>query len=168
MQKAITIYTPEDVEPHIFAEDDAQIYRSIFGRSGITEADNKLACSIIDDNTVRISSGVFCNQGYMVVVPGGNTIDLNVQSGTQGAFRHDLIVADFTRGGGSTADTHVIKVLTGTAAQTEESAQDPTLTQQDLTASGTRRQEPLYRIVMQGTTLHAVERIAPYVGSVYQ
>ena len=55
-QKAITIYTPPDAAPHIYAEDDAQLYRAIFGRSGITEGDEMLACSLVDNNTVRLAS----------------------------------------------------------------------------------------------------------------
>lgn len=62
-QKAITIYTPPDAAPHIYAEDDAQLYRAIFGRSGITEGDEMLACSLVDNNTVRLASGTFVNQG---------------------------------------------------------------------------------------------------------
>lgn len=62
-QKAITIYTPASADPHIYAEDDAQIFRALFGgASGITEADDSLACSIINNNTVRLAPGVYSNQ----------------------------------------------------------------------------------------------------------
>ena len=108
-QKAITIYTPPDAAPHIYAEDDAQLYRAIFGRSGITEGDEMLACSLVDNNTVRLASGTFVNQGYIVCVPGGSYEDLTVESGTQNMYRKDLLVAEFARGGGSAADTHVFR-----------------------------------------------------------
>ena len=167
-QKAITIYTPASSSAHIYAEDDAQLHRALLGGSGITLADNLLACTIINDNTVRLASGQYSNQGYMIAVEGGTTADLTVQSGTAGAYRHDLVVASFVRGGGDTADTHVFTVVKGTDSATESGAVDPTLTQEDLTAGGTTRQEALYRLIINGTTLASVERVANYIGNVYQ
>ena len=58
-QKAITIYTPDTEDPHIYAEDDAQVHRAIFGGSGITDADEKLAATIVDNNTVRLAAGLY-------------------------------------------------------------------------------------------------------------
>lgn len=167
-QKAITIYTPADATAHIFAEDDAQLNRARFGGSGITLADNALACTIVNNNTVRLASGQFSNQGYMISVVGGTTEDLAVVSGTAGAYRHDLVVAEFVRGGGSVADAHVFKVIKGTDAATGSDAADPALTQNDLSTGGSTRQEPLYRIKLNGTTISAIERVANYVGNVYQ
>ena len=168
-QKAITIYTPAADDPHINAEDDAQIYRGIFGGSGITEADNVLACTKIDNNTVRLDSGSYVNQGYVVCVEGGTTADLTVTSGSVGYYRKDYVVAEFTRGGGETADAHVFKVVAGTPAETEGAAVYPTLTADSLIGGGgTTRQEALYGLAISGTTLSAtITRIADYVGSYY-
>jgi len=167
-QKAITIYTPPSEGAHIHAEDDAQLNRARFGGSGITLADNLLACTIVNDNTVRLASGQFSNQGYMIAVTGGSTADLSVDSGSAGEYRHDLVVAEFVRGGGDVADTHVFTVIKGTPAASESAAEDPALTQNDLATGGSTRQEPLYRLVINGTTLAAVQRVANYVGNVYQ
>ena len=167
-QKAITIYTPTSANAHIYAEDDAQLWRSLFGGSGITLADNRLACTKVNDNTVRLASGQYSNQGYIICVQGGTTEDLTVDSGTAGAYRHDLLVAHFTRGSGDTADTHVFEIVKGTDASTASAAEDPTLTQNDLTSGGSERQEALYRLVISGTTLSAIERVAPLIGPVYQ
>jgi len=167
-QKAITIYTPESAGAHIYAEDDAQLNRARFGGSGITLADNKLACTIVNNNTVRLASGQYSNQGYMLSVVGGTTEDLTVDSGTAGAYRIDLVVAEFTRGGGSVADTHVFKILKGTDSSTASGAVDPALTQDNLATGGNSRQEALYRLRINGTTIASVERVASYVGNVYQ
>lgn len=167
-QKAITIYTPATATPHIMAEDDAQLHRGLLGGSGILMADNNLALTKIDDNTVRMASGVFSNQGYIVVVQGGTTIDLAIDNGTAGAYRHDLIVSHFTRGGGTTPDSNVIEVVKGTEASTAATAADPTLTQNDLTTGGSERQEPIWRVVLEGTSITAIERVAVNIGNVYQ
>ena len=167
-QKAITIYTPSSATPHIHAEDDAQVHRALIGGSGITLADNMLACTITDNNTVTLASGVYSNQGYLIAVEGGSSAALSVVSGTVGAFRKDLVIADFIRGGGDTPDSHVFRVLKGTDAASDAAAQDPALVQGDLRAGGSQRQEALYRLHLNGTTIASVERVANYIGNVYQ
>ena len=167
-QKAITIYTPAADGAHIHAEDDAQLNRARFNGSGITLCDNALACTVVNNNTVRLASGQYSNQWYMIAVVGGTTADLTVDSGSAGEYRKDLIVADFIRGGGDTADTHVFTVIKGTPAASAASATDPTLTQEDLSTGGSHRQEALYRINISGTEITSIERVANYVGNVYQ
>lgn len=167
-QKAITIYTPTDTAPHIYAEDDAQVHRALIGGSGITLADELLACTVVNANTVRLSSGVYSIQGYLVCVQGGTTADLPVESGMAGSYRHDLVVAEFVRGGGSVADQITFKVIKGADANSESGAVDPSLTQQDLISGGSTRQEALYRLIISGTTISQVERVASYIGNIYQ
>ena len=167
-QKAITIYTPSTAPAHIYAEDEAQLNRARFGGSGITQADNMLACAIVNNNTVRLSSGQYSMQGYMLAVTGGTTADLTVESGVAGAYRKDLVIAEFIRGGGNVADQFSFKVVKGTEAATESEAVDPTLTQEDLTVGGGTRQEALYRLTINGETLTSVTRVANYVGNIYQ
>lgn len=167
-QKAITIYTPPTATPHIFAEDDAQIHRALLGQSGITLADDGLVCSIVNANTVRLSSGMYSMQGYMICVQGGTTADLTVDSGSAGAYRHDLVIVDFIRGGGDTPDTFVFAILKGENATSEATAIDPALIEDDLRTGGTQRQEAVYRLIINGTEIAEVQRIAPYIGPVYQ
>lgn len=164
-QKMITGYTPGADPAHIFAEDDAQMHRGMFAQSGILESDGMLACSIVDNNTVRLAAGMYSNQGYMLCVPGGSTEDLVVNSGTQGMYRKDLVIADFTRGGGEAHDEHVFTVVTGTPNASQSAATDPALTQNDLTAGGARRQEALYRITLYGVQIISIERVAEIVAS---
>lgn len=167
-QKAITIYTPASQAAHIYAEDDAQVHRALIGGSGITLADNLLACTKINDNTVRLASGVYSMQGYLICVQGGTSVDLSIDSGTAGAYRHDLIVADFIRGGGTTADSFTFHVIKGTEAASAAAAADPSLVTNDLTSGGSQRQEALYRLVINGTTLDSIVRVSNYIGNVYQ
>lgn len=166
-QKAITIYTPPTQNPHIYAEDDAQVHRAIFGGSGITDADDHLEASIIDNNTVRLKSGMYSNQGYLLAVPNGETCDMTIGSGTAGVYRRDLIVAEFTRGGGSTADAHIFKVIEGVEASSAASAARPALQQDNIAAGGAKRQEALYEVLISGTSIQSVTRIANLVGGFY-
>jgi hypothetical protein len=168
-QKGITLYTATGDDPHIAAGDDAAIYRGIFGStSGITEADNLLACAKVNDTTVSIDTGVFSNQGFMLRVDA--SINLTVDVGTGGFYRKDLVCAEYTIGGGAVSDTHELVVVKGTPNADEGSAVDPTL-QQDSLITGTAtdvRQEALYRLTLSGTTLSAtITQVADYIGSYY-
>ena len=168
-QKAITIYTKPADPAHITAGDDAAIYRAILGSaSGITEADDQLACARVNDTSISIAKGVFSNQGFLLRVDAPITLAVDV--GQSGFYRRDLVVAEYVVGGGATSDTHVLKIIKGTQAASEAAAVDPTLEQDDLTSAtaGDRRQEPLFRLKLSGTSLSGtIERITNYVGSYY-
>lgn len=167
-QKAINIYTPSSAAPHIYAEDEAQTNRARFGGSGITLADNLLALTMLGPTSLQLASGQYSNQGYMISVPGGDTEGFTVDPGTAGAYRRDLLVAHFTRGGGNTADTHYFEIVKGTEAGSADAAQDPTIPDDDLSAGGSERSEILYRIHIDGTGITRLERVAPYIGNIYQ
>ena len=166
-QKGITLYTKTEDEAHIAAGDDAAIYRAIFGSaSGITEADNQLACTRINDTTVEIDTGVFSNQGFLLRVDAPVQLAVNVGQG--GFNRNDLVVAEYIVGGGETSDVYMLKVIKGT--QAAGAASDPALEQDDLITgtAGDKRQEPLFRLTLSGTTLSGtITRLADYVGSYY-
>lgn len=154
--KAITIFTPAGAQPHITAEDDAFIHHSLLdGRSGILGG---LRCTKQSNNSVRLAGGGVSNEGYILYIPQNESHELAVAAGTQSLGRHDLVVAEFTKGGGAEADSHVFKIIKGTASATPS---DPELTVSDLLTQGSVRQLALFRIVIDGLELKAVERIAP-------
>lgn len=154
-EKAITIYTPASSEPHITAADDAFIHHAILREtSGIL---GSLQCRRVDDNTVRLSGGGVSNMGYILYIPEGQTHDLTVTTGTAGLGRHDIVVAEFVKGGGSTADSHTFKVIKGVAAETPE---DPVLRGDSLSQAGDVRQIALFRVVLNGTVITEVTALA--------
>ena len=154
-QKAITINTPASSAAHITAEDDAFIYDSIFaGASGIL---GQLTCTKINDNSVRLSNGGVSNKGYIARIPADGPETLTVTGGSYGASRCDLVVSEFTKGSAATADSHVFKIITGTAGSTNP----PSLTTSDLLYSGDVNQIELFRIVLNGTEIESVTKTAP-------
>lgn len=111
-QKALTIYTPSSAEPHITAEDDAFIFNSIFGgESGIL---GSLSCVKFDTSTVRLSNGGVIYNGRILWIPTGQTLDLSIVGGVA-----NHIVAEFTAGGGDTADNYVIKATQSAVANNQ-------------------------------------------------
>ena len=146
----------------ISAENLAAIFHAIVGKSGIVKGFNDLTCTKISDNSVQLASGVYSLKGFMMHVEAGTAISLTVDSGTAGQNRNDLLVAELVKnGGGTDIDTLQFKIVKGTS--TRGTAVDPTLTQQDVNATGTTRQEALYRIKLAGVTLGPIEQVAEII-----
>lgn len=167
-QKAITIYTPSTVPAHIYAEDDAQIHRGLIGGSGILQADEQLLCTVAGATTVSMASGVYSNQGFLLVIEGGTAVTFSVDLPSAGAYRKDLLVADFIRGGGNEPDAHTFHIVKGTEASSSDAAADPALIENDLITGGLQRQEALWRVLADENGVTGVERVASYIGAVYQ
>ena len=146
----------------ISAENLAAVFHAIVGKSGIVKGFNDLACTKISDNSVQLDSGVYSLKGFMLHVEAGTAITLNVDSGTAGQNRNDLVVAELVKNGGGTGvDTLQFKVVKGTS--TSGTPVDPTLTQQDVNATGTTRQEALYRIKLKGVTINVIEMVTTLI-----
>ena len=146
----------------ISAENLAAVFFAMIGKSGIVKAFNNLACTKLTDNSVQLDSGVYSLKGFMLHVEAGTAITLNVDSGTAGQNRNDLVVAELVKNGGGTGiDTLQFKVVKGTS--TSGTPVDPTLTQQDVNATGTTRQEALYRIKLTGVTINVIEMVTTLI-----
>lgn len=161
-QKAVVINLPEEAEANFYAEDMASILNGLLGgASGILPTGERLAASKVDNNTVRLASGDYANQGYILRIPGGETIDLKIANGTQDLKRYDLIVAEFTRS--AEGESHVLKVVQGVPALNPT---EPKLTAGDLNSGAELCQEAVYKITINGLTLESIARIAKIIGSV--
>lgn len=160
VERGININSIAPEQKYEYAEDRGAIYQGIFGQSGILNIAEKLDCTKYSNNEVRMASGDYINQGYQIRIPFGETRAFEIENGTIGQKRHDLIIAEFERVS-QLKDAHSFKVIKGTSNATNP--QDPVLTQQDLNAGGTLRQEALYRIVLDGIEITGIERVADYI-----
>ena len=154
--KALNINTPPEAEPHIYAEDDAAIYKAIFGGDGVSTIRQACKATVLSNNKVRIADGVLCVDGHMARIPYGEYEDCEIMNGQSGKNRNDIIVAKFETTGTGGIDTMTCEVIQGTAGET---AVDPELTQDDIYAGGKVREYPLYRVKIEGLSITAVERM---------
>lgn len=153
-EKAITIYTPSDTEPHITADDDAFIYNSLLGgKSGIL---GNMTCTASGASLV-LSGGGASNCGYILRIPNGENVTLTVPNGTQGMKRIDAVISQFTKGGGTSPDSHIITLVKGTAA---EAPVPPTMITSSLESSGDVNQIPLFYITLDGVNIIEVAQSA--------
>ena len=154
--KALNINTPPEAEPHIYAEDDATIYKAIFGGDGVSTIGQACKATVLSNNKVRIADGVLCVDGYMARIPYGEYEDCEIMNGQSGKNRNDIIVAKFETTGTGGIDTMTCEVIRGTAGET---AVDPELAQDDIYAGGKVREYPLYRVKIEGLSITAVEQM---------
>ena len=160
--KALNINTPPEAEPHIYAEDDAAIYKAIFGGDGVSTIRQACKATVLSNNKVRIADGVLCVDGHMARIPYGEYEDCEIMNGQSGKNRNDIIVAKFETTGTGGIDTMTCEVIQGTAGET---AVDPELTQDDIYAGGKVREYPLYRVKIEGLSITAVERMFEIIPS---
>lgn len=160
--RALNINTPPEAEPHIYAEDDAAIYKAIFGGDGVSTIGQACKATVLSNNKVRIADGVLCVDGHMARIPYGEYEDCEIMNGQSGKTRNDIIVAKFETTGTGGIDTMTCEVIQGTAGET---AVDPELTQDDIYAGGKVREYPLYRVKIEGLSITAVEQMFEIIPS---
>ena len=154
--KGITVNTAPEAEPHIYAEDDAAIFQSIFGEDGVSSIGQSCKATVLSNNKVRIADGVVFVGGHFARIPYGEYVDCEIANGQSGKNRNDIIVAKFVTTGSGGIDTMTCEVKQGTASTT---ATDPTLTQNDIYKGGKIRELPLYRVKLEGLNITAVEQL---------
>jgi hypothetical protein len=159
-QRPIHINLAVSDPKNIQAENDAAIISGIIGASaasasGILAFGNRMEMSKVDNNSVRISDGVYANQGFCLQIPDSEI--LTILSGSLGKMRIDLIVSEFRKG--AERDSHEIKIIQGELFDSDPVA--PTLTVEDLHGAGAVRQEEIGRVILTGTDITSVARTAP-------
>nr|DAZ49033.1 MAG TPA: Receptor Binding Protein sandwich domain, phage receptor [Caudoviricetes sp.] len=154
--KGITVNTAPEAEPHIYAEDDAAIFQSIFGEDGVSSIGQACKATVLSNNKVRIADGVVFVGGHFARIPYGEYVDCEIANGQSGKNRNDIIVAKFVTTGSGGIDTMTYEVKQGTAGTT---AADPALTQNDIYKGGKIREFPLYRVKIEGLNITAVEQL---------
>lgn len=154
--KGITVNTAPEAEPHIYAEDDAAIFQSIFGEDGVLSIGQACKATVLSNNKVRIADGVVFVGGHFARIPYGEYVDCEIANGQSGKNRNDIIVAKFVTTGSGGIDTMTCEVKQGTAGTT---AADPALTQNDIYKGGKIREFPLYRVKIEGLNITAVEQL---------
>lgn len=159
-QRPIHINLAVSDPKNIQAENDAAVISGIIGASaasasGILAFGNRMEMSKVDNNSIRISDGVYANQGFCLQIPDAEI--LTILSGSLGKSRIDLIVSEFRKG--AERDSHEIKIIQGELFDSDPVA--PTLTVEDLHGAGAVRQEEIGRVILTGTDITSVARTAP-------
>lgn len=153
--KALTVNTAAEAAGHIYAEDDAAIFQSMFGGDGVLNIGNCLKSTVISNNKVRISDGVVSVGGHIGRLSHADYQDMTIENGATGYNRNDIIYARFLTSGN--VDSFILAVKKGTA--TTGTATDPALVQGNLYEGAVERDYPLYRVKLSGLSISSVDQL---------
>ena len=144
----VKLMTGATGEQNIQAADDRECLAGITGHdSYVFPTGSQLKATLVDANTVTIGTGAGSLQGSRFRC--STTTTVNIQSGTQGQFRHDIIGLHFSRET-SGREGLEFQVLTGEPAASEGAAADPAYTAGDLLKGDAEAFMPLYRVKLSG------------------
>lgn len=144
----VKLMTGATGEQNIQAADDRECLAGITGLdSYVFPTGSQLKATLVDANTVTIGTGAGSLQGSRFRC--STTTTVNIQSGTQGQFRHDIIGLHFSRET-SGREGLEFQVLTGEPAASEGAAADPAYTVGDLLKGDAEAFMPLYRVRLSG------------------
>ena len=150
--KGLTINTPPEMEAHIKAQDDRSVWESIFGMDAVLDVGNKLNGVLVSNNQLRIYDGVLVAGGAIGRIPFGEYEDVEIENGTQGQLRNDLIIAEIQAN--TAVEEMKITYVKGTPGET---AVDPEYTEGNVYEGDTVRQYPIYRVRLNGLNVEGVD-----------
>lgn len=119
----------------------------------VLEADGCFAAEAVGEAVVRVQGGKGVMLGNLFTLNLGEYEDVNLEDGTYGLFRNDLIVVRCSRAEDKSL-SYAIVALTG--AQTSGDPADPAYEQGDINADGDVRDFPLYRVKFNGLDIESV------------
>lgn len=144
----VKLMTGATGEQNIQAADDRECLAGITGLdSYVFPTGSQLKATLVDANTVTIGTGAGSLQGSRFRC--STTTTVNIQSGTQGQYRRDIIGLHFSRET-SGREGLEFQVLTGEPASSEGAAADPAYTAGDLLKGDAEAFMPLYRVKLSG------------------
>lgn len=144
----VKLMTGATGEQNIQAADDRECLAGITGlESYVFPTGSQLKATLVDANTVSIGTGAGSLQGSRFRC--STTTTVNIQSGTQGQYRHDIVGLHFSRET-SGREGLEFQVLTGVPAASEGAAKDPAYTVGDLLKGDANAFMPLYRVKLKG------------------
>ena len=144
----IKLMTGATGEQNIQAADDRECLAGITGLdSCVFPTGSQLKATLVDANTITIGTGAGSLQGSRFRC--STTTTVNIQSGTQGQYRHDIVGLRFSRET-SGREGLEFQVLTGKPAASKGAAADPAYTAGDLLKGDAKAFMPLYRVKLSG------------------
>lgn len=149
---------------HVTAADHGSLYAAIFGGdSYVLNRGNKLAATVVSNNSITIADGDIVLQGRHIRLNEGNTVALTIENGAQGVKRNDLIVVRYTRDAASGVEDANLVVIKGKAVTATPS--DPEYTDGDIINDHAETVDfPLYRVPLDGLTVGTLEQLFEVVG----
>ena len=153
-------------QAHVTAADQASLYASLFGTdSFILNRGNKLAASIVTNNSISVADGDAIMQGRHIRLNEGETVNLTIDNGETGLYRNDLIVLRYTTNVSTGIEEANLVVIKGTAVASNPT--DPEYTTGSIiTDHALQADMPLYRVPLNGLNVQPLVQLCSVFGTI--
>ena len=152
MSYEINLIEGERGKLHV-TSDDARTKNALMFGTGrkVFNMDHAFEATMPDSNTVRITSGVFYDNGMFIRIDRDRYVEVPVDNGLPGTYRNDLICIRYERNIQTQLESASIVVKKGEASETK--AVDPEYSVGDVLDLEVHLDEfPLYRVALDGIT----------------
>ena len=121
----------------------------------VLDEGKKSEAQIITNNSIRIFDATYVIQGRRDVIAANDYTDVNIDNGSQGMNRNDIIVRRYEKDESSEIEKTSYAVIKGTP--TSGTASDPEITTGVIRNGDTLHEMKLYRVKLNGLNIVAVE-----------
>lgn len=137
--------------PHVTANAQQAFNMGVFGNGNrVLNVGNKFHATLTDANTITIDSGEGVMQGVHFRIDPGQVETVNIDNGTSGKNRIDLICARYTKDPVTGIEDVSLAVIKGT--ETTGAPSQPSYNHGTILTGGTPVDFPMFRVTLTGLT----------------
>lgn len=152
--------------PHITEEQVGIANQGLYGPNDyVLDEGEKSKAEILTNNSIRIFDATYVIQGRRDVIAANDYTDVNIDNGSQGMNRNDIIVRRYEKDESSEIEKTSYAVIKGTP--TSGTASDPEVTTGVIRNGDTLHEMKLYRVKLNGLNIVAVEPLFDVLMSMY-
>lgn len=147
-------------EPHITAAQDRAQNQGCFGEdSYILDVGSKLAATAYSATEIHVADGVLSHQGCVGVIDSGTYDVVEIDGGTQGYKRIDLIVCRYEKSSVTYEESLTIMAIKGTPT-TGSTPSVPSYTSGDIQGGDLIVDMPLFEVLIEGVSISSITQVA--------
>lgn len=150
-------------EPHITAAQDRAQNQGCYGEgSYVLDVGNKLAATSYSATEIHVADGVLSHQGCVGVIDSGTYDVVEIDGGTQGYKRKDLIVCRYEKDSNTYEESLTIMAIKGTPT-TGSTPATPSYISGDIQGGDLVVDMPLYEVLINGVSVSSITLVASRV-----
>lgn len=158
---ALNLVTGYQGVNHVTAAQWADLNRGIIADAAILHVGNEMNVEIQTANQITVLDGVAVFDGREFYIGYGESVNLEIASGTQGMMRNDIVVIEYNRDESSGVESAQFKVIEGTPAASNQ--QDPAYSDQDIRTGVFTSQKPFCRVRINGTAIEGIDMLVDVI-----
>lgn len=139
-------------QAHIKAANHGAYNAAVVGSGKyVLDSGNMMSASVLSANKIRIYDGICLNQGRHIQIDPDTYEEVDIENGTQGYMRNDIIVMRYSKDAETDIESASLVVIKGTPA--EVSPTDPEHAEGSILNGALVDDMPLYRVPLDGLTV---------------